>query len=155
MFGSAGRLDRPVTTPLYSAVPAWHPSGGTDRFARSHGQFHFHFEPGLGVARADAAFVELDRAARNREAEADAPAGAGAIGAHAIEGIEDPWQRLLRHTRAAVAHVHHYITVVARQGHFHRRLRRRIADRIANHVLHGAPQQLRIAFHGGRLGWFV
>ena len=37
----------------------------------------------------------------------------------------------------------------------HRGLARRIADGVANHVLDGAPQQLRVAFHSDRLARLV
>ena len=40
-------------------------------------QFHLHFQSRVRVARANAAFVQLDRAARDREAQADAAARCG------------------------------------------------------------------------------
>ena len=72
-------------------------------------------------------------------------------------GIEEKYNDILavRHARALVPHTHHGLAVVARQGDLHGRFARRIADGVADHVLHGAAQQLRIALHRHRLALLV
>ena len=97
------------------------------------------------VLSRDCALMQLDRAHRDREAKPNSAALRIPSVLDAEERLEYLGQQILGNAGATIANFDSRAMIAFGQSDLNRRANRRIANRVAQHVPHGAPQQFAIS----------